>query len=61
MDIFMKTCVSTYSYGGYMSDSKLGVLGCIDHAASEGFDGIEFVEGRMAEGVAESRRSEEDP
>ena len=41
----MKTCVSTYSYGGYMSDSKLGVLGCIDHAASEGFDGIEFVEG----------------
>ena len=28
-----------------MSDSKLGVLGCIDHAASEGFDGIEFVEG----------------
>ena len=28
-----------------MSDSKLGVLGCIDHAASDGFDGIEFVEG----------------
>ena len=41
----MKTSVSTYSYGGYISDSKLGIYGCIDHAASEGFDGIEFVEG----------------
>ena len=41
----MKTSVSTYSYGGYMSDEKLGVYGCIEHAAKEGFDGIEFVEG----------------
>ena len=41
----MKTSVSTYSFGGYMSDAKLGVLGCIEHAAKEGFDGIEFVEG----------------
>lgn len=41
----MKTCVSTYSFGGYMSDEKLGIMGCIDHAAKEGFDGIEFVEG----------------
>ena len=41
----MKISVSTYSYGGYMSDSKLGVYGCIEHAAKEGFDGIEFVEG----------------
>ena len=41
----MKTSVSTYSYGGYMSDEKLGVMGCIEHAAKEGFDGIEFVEG----------------
>lgn len=41
----MKTSVSTYSYGGYRNEDRLGVLGCIDHAASEGFDGIEFVEG----------------
>lgn len=41
----MKTCVSSYSYGGYASDEKLGMLGIIDHAKSVGFDGIEFVEG----------------
>ena len=41
----MKISVSTYSFGGYMSDEKLGVYGCIEHAAKEGFDGIEFVEG----------------
>lgn len=41
----MKTSVSTYSYGSYIWDSKLGIYGCIDHAAKEGFDGIEFVEG----------------
>lgn len=41
----MKTCVSSYSYGGYASEEKLGMLGIIDHAKSVGFDGIEFVEG----------------
>lgn len=41
----MKISVSTYSYGSYIWDSKLGIHGCIDHAADEGFDGIEFVEG----------------
>lgn len=41
----MKLSVSTYSYGSYIWDSKLGMFGCIDHAAEEGFDGIEFVEG----------------
>lgn len=41
----MKICVSTYSYGSYLRDEKLGIYGCIDHAAGEGFDGIEFVEG----------------
>ncbi len=41
----MKTCVSSYSYGAYASDEKLGMLGIIDHAKSVGFDGIEFVEG----------------
>ena len=40
----MKTCVSTYSYGKYLSDDKLGLFGCIDHAAECGFDGIEFSE-----------------
>lgn len=41
----MKISVSTYSYGSYIWDSKLGIYGCIEHAAKEGFDGIEFVEG----------------
>lgn len=41
----MKTSVSSYSYGGYASDEKLGMLGIIDHAKETGFDGIEFVEG----------------
>lgn len=41
----MKTSVSTYSYGGYNSDEKLGIYGVIDHAKATGFDGIEFVEG----------------
>jgi len=41
----MKTSVSTYSYGGYNSDEKLGMKGIIEHAAKTGFDGIEFVEG----------------
>ncbi len=41
----MKTSVSSYSYGGYNSDDKLGIYGVIDHAKATGFDGIEFVEG----------------
>ena len=41
----MKTSVSTYSYGGYNSDEKLGIYGVIEHAKNTGFDGIEFVEG----------------
>ncbi len=38
----MKTCVSTYSFGAYVS--SLGILGTIDKAAEMGFEGIEFVE-----------------
>ena len=45
----MKTCVSTYSYGSYLVQDRMGVLGCIEHAAKEGFDGIEFVEGKWQE------------
>ncbi len=38
----MKTCVSTYSFGGYVD--RLGIYGVIDKAAEMGFDAIEFVE-----------------
>ena len=46
MAINMKTCVSSYSYGKYMSDKHLGIFGMIEHAAKSGFDGIEFLEGQ---------------
>lgn len=55
----MKTCVSSYSFGGYISEDNLGVLGLIDKAAEFGFDGIEFVdtgvlfEGDMPERIRE--------
>lgn len=55
----MKTCVSSYSFGGYMSEGSLGVLGIIDKAAEFGFDAIEFVdkavlfEGDMPERIKE--------
>ncbi len=39
----MKTCVSSYSFGAYVS--SLGILGVIDKAAELGFEGFEFVEG----------------
>lgn len=45
----MKTCVSTYSFGGYVD--SLGILGVIDKAAEMGFDGIEFVEGGWTNGL----------
>ncbi len=41
----MKTCVTSYSFGYYMSEEKLGYLGIIDKAAELGFDGIEFTDG----------------
>ena len=51
----MKTSVSSYSFGGYMAEDKLGYLGIIDKAAELGFDGIEFVDGAYTavEGSAE--------
>ena len=41
----MKLCVSSYSYGSYASNEKLGILGIVNKTAELGFDGIEFSEG----------------
>ena len=41
----MKTCVSSYSFGDYIGEDKLGYLGIIDKAAELGFDAIEYTEG----------------
>ncbi len=38
----MKIAVSSYSYGSYAHDDKLGILGVMDHAKSLGFSGIEI-------------------
>ena len=38
----MKIAVSSYSYGSYAYDDKLGILGVMDHAKSLGFSGIEI-------------------
>ncbi len=40
----MKTSVSSYSFGGYLSDDKLGYMGIIEKAKELGFDGIEFTD-----------------
>ncbi len=41
----IKTCVSTYSFGGLIGDNQLGIYGVIDKTAEMGFDGIEFLDG----------------
>ena len=41
----IKTCVSTYSFGGLIGDNQLGINGVIDKTAEMGFDGIEFIDG----------------
>lgn len=38
----MKIGVSSYSFGPYNSDERLGLFGVIEKAAEMGFDGIEF-------------------
>ncbi len=43
--IMIKTCVSTYSFGGLIGDDQLGIYGVIDKAAEMGFTGIEFIDG----------------
>lgn len=40
----MKTCVSSYSFGSYINDDKLGLMGVIEKVKEFGFDGIEFSE-----------------
>ena len=40
----IKTCVSSYSFGNYAGEDKLGTMGVIEKAKEMGFDGIEFVE-----------------
>ncbi len=40
----MKISVSSYSFGKYVADDKLGYLGIIDKAKELGFDGIEYTE-----------------
>jgi len=41
----MKTCVSSYSFGGYINEDKLGMMGVIEKVKEFGFDGIEFTDG----------------
>ena len=41
----MKTSVTSYSFGGYFAEDRLGYLGIIDKAKELGFDGIEYVDG----------------
>ena len=41
----MKISVTSYSYGQYIKEDKLGLMGIIDNAAEMGFAGIEFSEG----------------
>ena len=55
----MKLSVSSYSFGGYISSDKLGILGVIDKAAEMGFDGIEFSEGGWAQEPDIARRIRE--
>ena len=45
----MKTCVSSYSFGGYVD--RLGINDVIKKAAELGFQGIEFVEGGWTHGL----------
>ncbi len=48
----MKTCVSSYSFGNYIEEDKLGYLGIIDKAAELGFDAIEYTEGAWSSDFA---------
>ncbi len=41
----MKLSVTSYSFGAYINEDKLGLMGIIDKAAEMGFEGIEFSDG----------------
>lgn len=52
----MKTSVSSYSFGDYINENKLGYLGIIDKAAEFGFDAIEYTEGIWSSDLAVAER-----
>lgn len=41
----MKTSVTSYSFGGYIAENRLGYLGLINKAKEMGFEGIEYTDG----------------
>ena len=41
----MKTSVTSYSFGGYIAEDRLGYLGLINKAKEMGFEGIEYTDG----------------
>ncbi|MBQ8510075.1 MAG: sugar phosphate isomerase/epimerase [Clostridia bacterium] len=47
----MKISVTSYSFGSYINEDKLGLMGIIDKAAEMGFEGIEFSEGGWSNGL----------
>lgn len=55
----MKTSVSTYSYGRYIDENKLGIRGVIEHAKKVGFDGIEFYNGEWQESSDSAKKVKE--
>ena len=54
----MKFAVSTYSFGSYISEDKLGIFGVIDKVKEMGFDGIEFTEGEWQGDLSFERAKE---
>ena len=48
----MKLSVTSYSFGSYINEDKLGLMGIIDKTAEMGFEGIEFSEGGWSNGLA---------
>ena len=55
----MKTCVTSYSFGGYFSEERLGYLGILDKAKEFGFDGVEYVDGGYMEKPDAAKRIRE--
>lgn len=51
----MKTSVSSYSFGAYGHEDRLGLFGMIDKAAELGFDGIEFLDSNIPDEATAKR------
>ncbi|MBE6613624.1 MAG: sugar phosphate isomerase/epimerase [Ruminococcaceae bacterium] len=47
----MKISVTSYSFGSYINEDKLGLMGIIDKAAEMGFEGIEFSSGAWSQNL----------